>query len=295
MYALNSRITVKAPAKINLTLHITGKLDNGYHTLKSVMQSISLCDELTVSLNENKVINVTCSDPSVPTGNENIAYKAAEIFFKAAEISDKGADIHIEKRIPSQAGMGGGSADGAAVLYTLNKLCGEPLNEDELYGISASVGADVPFCLKGGTVLCEGIGEIMTPLSPLPDCFIVIGKGSEGISTRDAFEKIDSCPEAADCDFDVSIFNGNIRKIASHCSNAFSKVSPVDDIRRIRGLMLGCGALCSVMTGSGSAVFGIFTEQSDAMQAQQILEEDGYFSKTCVPLKNGVQEILKTF
>ena len=113
---MNGKITVKAPAKINLTLHITGKLDNGYHTLKSVMQSISLCDELTISLNESRTINVSCSDPSIPVGSENIACKAAEAFFKAAAISDAGADIHIEKNIPSQAGLGGGSADGAACI-----------------------------------------------------------------------------------------------------------------------------------------------------------------------------------
>ena len=289
---MNGKITVKAPAKINLTLHIKGKLDNCYHTLKSVMNSISLCDELTISLNESRTINVSCSDPSIPVGSENIACKAAEAFFKAAAISDAGADIHIEKNIPSQAGLGGGSADGAAVFYALNILCGEPLTENELCKAAASVGADIPFCLKGGTVLCEGIGEIMTPLSPLPDCFIVIGKGQEGISTKEAYDKIDSCPEAADCDFDVSIFSGDIRKIASHCSNAFSKVSAVDDIRRIRGLMLGCGALCSVMSGSGSAVFGIFTDPSEAADAQAILEEDGYFSKTCTPLKHGVKKIL---
>ena len=289
---MNKKITVKAPAKINLTLHITGKLANGYHTLKSVMQSISLCDELTVSLNESGIINVTCSDPTIPVGSGNIAYKAAEAFFSAVKISGYGADIHIEKNIPSQAGLGGGSADGAAVFYALNQLCGEAFTKEKLCEIAASVGADIPFCIKGGTVLCEGIGEIMTDVPPLPDCFIVIGKGDEGISTKEAYEKIDCSPNAADCDFDVSIFSGDIRKIASHCSNAFSKVSPVDDIRRIRGLMLGCGALCSVMSGSGSAVFGIFTDLSEASQAQAILEEDGYYSKTCTPLKSGVQEIL---
>lgn len=280
-------MTVNAPAKINLALHITGRLDNGYHTLKTVMQSISLCDKVTVSLNDSGKINVACSDKSIPVGDGNIAYKAAEVFFRAADISaETGADIYIEKHIPSQAGLGGGSADGAAVFYALNKLCGEPLTEEKLCEISASVGADVPFCIKCGTALCEGIGEIMTPLPPLPDCFIVIGKGSEGISTKEAYEKIDSCPEAANCDFNAADFTENLGKAASRCKNVFEKVSRVDDVLKIKGLMLGGGALCSAMSGSGSAVFGVFTDRSEAEDMCALLAEDGYFSALCKPVKS---------
>ncbi len=285
---MTDKITVKAPAKINLTLHITGKRPDGYHTLKSVMQSISLCDIVTVGLNGNAgTINISCTDPSIPCDSRNIAFRSAEAFYNAAGIENAGIDIHIEKNIPSEAGLGGGSADGAAVFYALNQLYGAPFTEDKLCSISSAIGADIPFCIKGGTVLCEGIGEIMTPLKPLPDCFIVIGKGNEGISTKEAYAAIDSNPEATYCDFDTAIFKGSIEKIASHCSNAFEKVSPLDEIRRIKGLMLGSGALCSVMSGSGSAVYGIFRDKPTAEEACAILAEDGYFSALCTPETKG--------
>ena len=283
-------VTITAPAKINLNLNITGRLDNGYHTLMTVMQSISLCDKVTVSLNGSGNISVSCSDPSIPADSSNIAFKAAEAFFKATGI-EQGADIKIEKNIPSQAGLGGGSADGAAVFYALNRLCKDPLSEEELCSLSAETGADIPFCLKGGTALCEGIGEIITPLPPLPDCFIVIGKGSEGISTKDAYAEADRSPETAACDFDVSLYScGDIRRIASHCSNSFEKVAPLDEIRRIKGMMLGYGALCAVMSGSGSAVAGLFNGKAEAEEICAVLKEDGYFSCVCKSLEHGVKE-----
>ena len=286
---MTDKITVKAPAKINLTLHITGKRPDGYHTLKSVMQSISLCDTVTVVLNGKAgSIEISCTEPSIPCDSRNIAYKAAEVFYDETGIPNNGINIHIEKNIPSEAGLGGGSSDGAAVFYALNIIHGKPLSEDELCKISARVGADIPFCIKGGTVLCEGIGEIMTPLKPLPDCYIVIGKGTEGISTKEAYAEIDRRTESLNCDFDVSIFDHGIEKIASHCSNAFEKVSPLDEVRRIKGLMIGSGALCSVMSGSGSAVYGIFRDKETAEEICTILSEDGYFSALCTPKKTGV-------
>ncbi|MBQ1183634.1 MAG: 4-(cytidine 5'-diphospho)-2-C-methyl-D-erythritol kinase, partial [Clostridia bacterium] len=163
---------IKAFAKVNLSLDVTGKRADGYHTLCSVFQSVSLCD--IVEIEKSDSISVKCSDTSL-NGEDNLCNTAAVKFFQAAGILG-GADIFIEKHIPLAAGLGGGSADAGAVLKGLNELYGNPLSEKKLLEIALSLGADVPFCMVGGTKLCEGIGEIMTELSPLPECYIVIAK-----------------------------------------------------------------------------------------------------------------------
>ncbi|MGN0607888.1 MAG: 4-(cytidine 5'-diphospho)-2-C-methyl-D-erythritol kinase [Oscillospiraceae bacterium] len=289
---MNTQAEVLAPAKINLALHITGKRPDGFHTLKTVMQSVSLCDIVTVEKTDGeKGIEISCTDKSIPTDGRNIVFKAAEAFFNRTNIPNRGIKIHIEKHIPSEAGLGGGSSDGAAVFAALNRLYGEPLTEEELCSLSAGVGADIPFCIKGGTTLCEGIGEILTPIKPLPDCHIVIGKGEKGVSTKEAYNAIDRLPESTGCGFDTALFEGSIEEIAGSCFNVFEQVSGNDEISSIKEAMLACGALCSVMSGSGSAVFGIFTDEERAEKCAIELGGKGFYSALCRPIAHGAKII----
>lgn len=286
---MENKVTISAHAKINLTLQITGRRNDGYHTLKSVMQSVSLHDIVTVTMdNSGLPISVSCTDAKIPCGSGNIAYKAAEAFFAAAGFENTGIHIHIVKNIPSEAGLGGGSADGAAVIAALDRLYHTDLSEEKLCEIGAKVGADVPFCIKGGTVLCEGIGEIMTALPPLPKCTIVIGKGGRGVSTKEAYAAIDRIGSISACYFDVSAFDGDIQQIAAVCSNVFEYVSDIDEINNVRSIIGLSGALCAVMSGSGSAVYGIFTEISAAKMCGERLAAAGYYSNICQPMPFGL-------
>lgn len=289
---MNTQAEVLVPAKINLALHITGKRPDGFHTLKTVMQSVSLCDIVTVEkTNGEKGIEISCTDKNIPTDGRNIVFKAAEAFFNRTNIPNTGIRIHIEKHIPSEAGLGGGSSDGAAVFTALNRLFGEPLTEEELCSLSTGTGADIPFCIKGGTVLCEGIGEILTPIKPLPDCYIVIGKGEKGVSTKEAYNAVDKLPKTEENGFDTALFERSIEEIAENCFNVFEQVSDNDEIRSIKETMLANGALCSVMSGSGSAVFGIFTNAEQSKNACLEINGKGFFSAMCRPVNHGAKII----
>lgn len=279
-------LTCLAPAKINLTLEITGRRGDGYHTLKSVMQSISLCDIVKTSINKNGCISLSCSDANVPSDSTNTAYMAANAFRQFTGL-DFGADISIEKHIPMEAGLGGGSSDGAAVIKALDKLLETELDEKELLKICAETGADVPFCFIGGTALCEGIGEIITPLPPIEDCCIVLGKGNEGFSTKNAFTKLDKVKQL-DYRFDASDFSGDIKSAASKCYNAFERVSINAETEFIRGIMRSNNALTAVLSGSGSAVYSIFKDISSAESCCFELDKKGFFASLCRPVNHGV-------
>ncbi|MDR3344545.1 MAG: 4-(cytidine 5'-diphospho)-2-C-methyl-D-erythritol kinase, partial [Oscillospiraceae bacterium] len=177
-------LTLKAPAKINLFLDILGQLHNGYHSLFMLMQTVSLCDTITIRLTENGV-SLTCSNPDLPTDGRNIAHRAAELFFAETGIKS-GAEIHIEKRIPFQAGLGGGSADAAAVLRGLCRLCGD-FGKERLPELALRLGSDVPYCLTGGTAIAMNRGEVLAPLRPLGQRHCVIIKPAQGVSTAEAY------------------------------------------------------------------------------------------------------------
>ena len=189
-------ITLQANAKINLLLDITGRRPDGYHTITGVMQAVSLADTVTVTASGEgagrPTITLACSDPTLPTDGKNLAWRAAEVFFTV--VPSVGCDaltIDIDKRIPAAAGMAGGSTDAAATLRALNDLFDHPLSEEQLLAVGLSLGADVPFCLVGGTQLTEGVGERMTPLCPLPACAILVACAGEGISTPAAYRALD--------------------------------------------------------------------------------------------------------
>ncbi|MDE7278641.1 MAG: 4-(cytidine 5'-diphospho)-2-C-methyl-D-erythritol kinase, partial [Oscillospiraceae bacterium] len=288
-------IIMTAPAKINLTLNVTGKRPDGYHDLCTIMQSISLCDTVEISANSSGFITVDCTDKSIPCGEaakKNIAYKAAAAFYGCTEISRTGVHIKIEKHIPSEAGLGGGSSDGAAVIIGMNKLYGTNLSESKLCGIGLNVGADVPFCIAGGTKLCYGIGECISPAPPLEDCFIVIGKGSNGISTKEAYEKIDRLDN-----YDVSdsaLYDGTLSSLGKTGGNIFEKVTENSDVSEIKKICREYGAVYYAMSGSGSAVFGLFNSRWDAEKCFLHLKERDFFAKIRKPLTHGAK-ILKVY
>lgn len=288
---MTDKIITYAPAKINLTLEVTGKRKDGYHTLSSIMQSVSLYDMVSVEFNSGKEISVECDDPNIPSGNKNIAYRAAEAFFVHSGISRQGIRIEINKKIPSQAGLGGGSADAAAVICGMDRLFETNYSGEELCRIGVTVGADVPFCIVGGTKLCEGIGEKFSEIPPFQNCHIVIGKGSDGISTKEAYEKIDSLGFSQYAD--PQSYDGTIKSVADIGRNIFEDVSELESVSEIKKICLSCGAEYSAMSGSGSAVFGIFSDIGKAEKCAGIIRKNGYFSELCKPVPYGAYGFAK--
>lgn len=278
-------LVLNAKAKINLYLDVTGKRADGYHLLETVMHTVSLCDTVTLKKTDRDGIEISCSDPLIPCNEKNIAYKCAAAFFDKTGISGRGVSIDIIKRIPSQAGMGGGSADGAAVLTGLNTLYEAGLSENELISIGAKIGADIPFCIKGGCGYCTGIGEIIEPLTTLQGC-VLIGKGRAGISTAEAFGKIDTLGRGIGIP-DIKKIFGNVSSlsdIAPCCRNIFDDVTSLEEVSDIKRIMTENGAVCSAMTGSGSAVFGLFESEAVAADALEVLKQKKYFTALCMLL-----------
>lgn len=275
-------IVLSAKAKINLYLDVTGKRADGYHLLETVMHTVSLCDTVTLTKTDRSGIEISCSELLIPCNEKNIAYKCAAAFFEKTGISGGSVSIDIIKRIPSQAGMGGGSADGAAVLTGLDRLFETDLSENELISIGAKIGADIPFCIKGGCGYCTGIGEIIEPLPAIRGC-VLIGKGKAGISTAEAFGKIDSLGSGIGIPNIKKIF-GNVSAltdIAPYCRNIFDDVTSLEEVTDIKRIMTESGAVCSAMTGSGSAVFGLFGSENIAANAQEVLKQKNYFTALC--------------
>ena len=279
---------IKTAAKINLALDVTGRLDNGYHLIESVFQTVGLYDEVTVDL-ADEGISISCelpeafekSDP-IPCDERNIAYKAAKLFFETAGIIS-GCTIHIKKGIPSQAGMGGGSTDAAAVLYCLNKLTGEKFAAAELATMGKKLGADVPFFFTGGTAYVGGIGEEITPLPDWSGRTLVIAKGTEGVSTGEAYARINALTEPVHPN--TSGLVDAIKTVPdtafSFFGNLFEQAVQLREVSALKLDMLSMGALSSVMTGSGSAVFGLFSDRSTAEVCAGMLRVKGYFAQVC--------------
>jgi len=285
-------IKVKASAKINLTLDVTEKLRNGYHNIESIFQSIGIFDILTVEKAE-KDITITCDDNTVPCDMRNIAYKAALLFFENTGIK-AGCSIHIEKHIPSQAGLGGGSSDGAGVLYALNRLYDTKMDIAQLAAIGGRISADTVFFIYGGTAYVKGIGDKIFAIRSIPPVHLVIAKGREGISTPEAYQKIDSLvnphhPETKA--LAKAIDKGVFLKNCELCENMFELVTETNDVFDIKKAMLDNGALNSVMSGSGSAVFGIFESEEQAKKCRNILKKKYEFAEYCTAVTQGIYEV----
>lgn len=263
-------VKVKAYAKINLMLDIISTRKDGYHDLFMIMQSINLYDTVTISETKSKKITITCNIDDIPLDEKNIAYKAADAFFKANKIKNKGINIDIVKRIPHQAGLAGGSADGAAVLVALNELLGTNLSDDELCDIGVKIGADVPFCIKGGTLLAQGIGDVLHKVKPLRKCFILIAKPDYGVNTGKAYALFDSNGKVHTPDkFGMlcAMQNRDLNEICAKMENVFEQFIEVPNKVDIKEVMRNNDALGVCMSGSGPTVFGIFDEKEKAEKA----------------------------
>jgi len=267
-----NEIEVRAYAKLNLSLDVLGKLPGGYHEMKMVMQTASLCDEVRIALRDGGEIRVESNFGFLPRDGGNIAAKAAAAFFAATGRTGAGADITLHKRIPVGAGLGGGSADAAAVLRGLNELCGHPLDAAALEGLGAGLGSDVPFCVRGGTRLAVGRGEKLLPAPECPMCGIVICKPRFSIRTPELFARIDSRRSRIHPDTDgllAAMEAGDLPGLARRMYNVFEDVLPrtSSEIGVIKHALLDAGALGAVMTGTGSAVFGLFPDPAAAEAA----------------------------
>lgn len=264
------QIKVNAYAKINLLLDIINKRNDGYHDLFMIMQSINLYDTVTVTETKTRKITITCNIDDIPLDEHNIAYKAAAQFFKDTKIKNKGINIDIVKRIPHAAGMAGGSADGAGVLVALNELTGADLSIDELCKIGVKIGADVPFCIKGGTLLAQGIGDVLNKVKPLRKCFILIAKPDCSVNTAYAYRQFDECGKAHTPDKLGMLYamqSRDLKSIAEKMENVFEQFIAVDNKVEIKSIMRNHNALGVCMSGSGPTVFGIFENKEDASNA----------------------------
>ena len=273
------KMELKALGKINLGLDVLGKRPDGYHDVRMVMQTIYLYDQITITKRKEPGIGLSTNLFYLPVNENNLAYRAAKLLMDEFEIRS-GVDIFLEKHIPVAAGMAGGSSNAAAVLYGINRMFDLGLSTEELMKRGVSLGADVPYCIMRGTVLAEGIGEILTPLPPMPRCQIVVAKPPVSVSTKMVYEKIDSRRIVEHPDIDgiiEGLKEGDVTKIASRMGNVLEQVTveeyPVID--KIKKLMNKGGAKGAMMSGSGPTVFGIFTEKSLAKKAALKIREAG--------------------
>lgn len=267
---------IEAPAKINLTLDITGVRHDGYHILRTVLQTITLRDEVYLRKTDSEGITLTCDCEGVACDETNLAYRAAAAFFEFTDLPATGIQIEVEKHIPLEAGLAGGSADAAAVLVGLNALFDTGLSDRTLCEIGLPLGADVPFCIMGGTIQGEGIGEILEPLPFLPKCYFVIAKPESGVNTKEAYTLYDRQTPSHRPDNDMmvaAIATGSLEHIGNELCNVLEEVCTLPEVISIKQTMLECGALGAAMSGSGSAVFGLFENKGDAKHCLSILSD----------------------
>ena len=252
-------------AKLNLTLDVLGKREDGYHDLQSVMQTVSVRDDIEIDVGTGKPWKLVCDKEGIPCDERNLAWKAAKVYCDAMKKDPNGLEIRITKRIPSGAGMGGGSADAAAVLRALNNHYGNPLSIVALAELGAQVGSDVPFCVICGTAMCEGRGERIRKLPDMPDCIIVVCKPEFSVSTPELYKKIDEVTIADRPDnraMESALLAGDLEKVAHGLCNVFDPVVTADhlELNYIKSIFHQYGAVGYQMTGSGSACFAIVSE-----------------------------------
>ncbi len=279
----------RAYAKLNISLDVGEKRPDGYHEMNMVMQTVSLCDEVSVSTTEDGRISARCNLRFVPSDDRNLAVKAARVFLDAAGKAGQGLSLSLHKRIPVGAGMAGGSSDAAAVLRALNALYGAPFCTRELEKLAERVGSDVAFCVAGGTALATGRGELLKPLPELPGCKIVICKPEFSISTPELFRKLDSAPLRHHPDTAgilEALERGDLTAVCRRMYNVFEDVGDrrLRTVAEIKSRMLDFGALGSIMTGTGSAVFGIYTDAKAAQTASRALSRDYKFCWIAEPI-----------
>lgn len=265
------KLELKALGKINLGLDVLGRRENGYHDVRMVMQTVYLYDQITIKKTKEPGIKLETNLFYLPVNENNLAYRAAKLLMDEFHI-EEGVSIYLDKHIPVAAGMAGGSSNAAAVLYGINRMFSLGLSEQELKDRGVTLGADVPYCIMRGTVLAEGIGEVLTPLPPMPRCYVLLAKPPISVSTKLVYEKLDSHEIENHPDID-GILDGlkeqDLKKVASSMGNVLEKVTieeyPV--IEEIKNVMKEEGALNAMMSGSGPTVFGIYDDKVKARKA----------------------------
>lgn len=264
-------ITKKAYAKVNLGLDVIGRREDGYHEVRMIMQTVDICDVLTFTRQERPGIVVTTDKEELPGDESNLIYKAARLVTETCSVRE-GIKIELQKRIPMAAGMAGGSTDAAAVFHGMNEMFGLGMDEDEMCALGVKIGADIPYCIKGGTALAEGIGEILTKLPDAPACVVLVAKPDIDVSTKYVYENLHAESLEYHPDIDgmrAAIEEGDLRGMAERMGNVLETVTvnayPV--IREIKEVMKKSGAWNALMSGSGPTVFGIFGEEEKARKA----------------------------
>lgn len=266
-------------AKINLTLDVLGKREDDYHDIRSIMQTISIRDDIEIDVDTGKPWVLHCDKEGIPLDSSNLAWKAAEVFFEQTGLTTTGLEIRIVKRIPAQAGLGGGSADAGAVLRALNRHFGAPLSIFALAEIGALVGSDVPFCTLCGTAMVEGRGERLRKLPDMPDCCFVVCKPDFSVSTPELYEKIDNHAVAQHPNqqaMESALLSGDLSKIAENLCNVFDPLVTQDhlELNYIKSIFNSYGSVGQQMTGSGSAVFAIVSDFEFAAVICNMLKEN---------------------
>ena len=280
---------IKAYGKINLTLDVVGRRKDGYHLLDTVMQTISIWDELEIQHSRQPGVHLQCNKDSLPTDSKNTAFRAAKFFLEDRGLENEGVYIFIKKHLPSRSGMGGGSADAAAVLRGLNEMYGTGLSADKLMELGAKVGADVPFCVVGGAARCTGVGADVEPIEPMPQCWLVVCKPPTGMSTPRAYSLLDQYPLSstqATPRMLEAMAAGNLKRIGEGLANRFDETIRMAPVRALKRAMMDAGALGSMMTGSGSSVYGIFETEQRAREAMEQLAGMGklFLAQPCTGL-----------
>lgn len=284
--------SAKGYAKINLHLDVTGIMDDGYHAVRTVMQSISLCDDVSVTLTTDGTFTCECDANAVPTDEKNIALRAAKLYCQTVN-TVCGVYVNIKKRIPIAAGLAGGSADAAATLVALDKIFNCKLGEEKLRRLAAKLGADVPFCVSCGTRLADGRGDTLKSFPSLRDDLIVlVACGGEGVSTPWAYRVLDeyydcfrNYEEKSTCELKKVISLGDPKSISESLFNIFE--IPISEqrpaVRELKNIMLSSGALASMMSGSGPSVFGIFGSWEQLRAAEGKIAQRGFFVCSAYP------------
>lgn len=269
-------LKLNAYAKINLGLDVIGRLPNGYHEVKMIMQSVGICDELTFE-KQPSGITVTTDSGELPADENNLIYRAAKLLLDTCAVKE-GVRIHLTKRIPIAAGMAGGSTDAAATLKAVNQLFRFGKTKEELMELGVKIGADVPYCILGGTALAEGIGERLTPLPPMPDCHLLVAKPDINVSTKYVYTTLDAAPILFHPDIDgmtAAILAGDLTGITAKLGNVLETVTvpahPI--ISKIKEKFLELGSDGVLMSGSGPTVFGIFSDKTAAEKAYASMKQ----------------------
>lgn len=270
---------LQAFAKINLGLDVLGKREDGYHEVRMIMQTIRMYDQLDMRKSVEPGIHLTTNKKYIPVDENNLVWRAAKLMMDTCGIME-GVSIHLHKVIPVAAGMAGGSSDAAATLVGMNRLFHCGLSKEKLMELGVQIGADVPYCVLRGTALAEGIGEKLTVLPPMPDCWILIGKPGISVSTKYVYTTLDLNTDTVHPDIDgmkKALEDGNLYGITERMGNVLQDVTipAYPEVERIKEQMKALGAVNALMSGSGPTVFGIFDNEEKAQEACQKLRESG--------------------